>query len=294
MHRQFIFVVFLLIFSAGSNGQTADHSAPVKWEPYSDEKINFSVALPKLPTRLAFEDRCHKIETITYLAYAEEVVYEMEVRSPIAKKSPGWCTAKGDFDAKAAFEELVKRRNLAVQTSEKGFELASYVEEELTRWVLLDARGNRIFRLTTRARPDTKVDEKRYVQSVSATARPGSVPIGDGAPQILGDRTIPDPIVAKSTQDATTGTEYPLQILRIPRATYTETARRKDTKGSVILNVTFLGNGAIGAIEVMKELENGLTEEAIKAARQIVFLPKKVNGITVPVTVRREYTFSIY
>jgi hypothetical protein len=42
------------------------------------------------------------------------------------------------------------------------------------------------------------------------------------------------------------------------------------------------------------ELKYGLTEQAINAARRLVFLPKRVNETPVNSVVTIEYTFSIY
>jgi TonB family protein len=65
------------------------------------------------------------------------------------------------------------------------------------------------------------------------------------------------------------------------------------TQGKITLRVTLLANGGIGSIEVVRPLE-GLNEQAIAAAKKIVFLPKRVNGVNVSVTKLLEYGFSIY
>jgi len=85
-----------------------------------------------------------------------------------------------------------------------------------------------------------------------------------------------------------------LQITSKPRPGYTDSARQANIQGTVTLRVTFLGNGQIGSISPVKGLPNGLTEQAIAAARRISFEPKKVDGQGVSVTKVIEYTFSIY
>ena len=58
--------------------------------------------------------------------------------------------------------------------------------------------------------------------------------------------------------------------------------------------MTFSKDGSIGDIKVIQGLGYGLTEHAIAAAKQIVFQPKQINGVTVSVTKTVEYNFNIY
>ena len=85
-----------------------------------------------------------------------------------------------------------------------------------------------------------------------------------------------------------------LAITSKPRPGYTDAARQANIQGTVILRVTFLGSGQIGSISAVKGLPNGLTEQAIAAARRIAFQPKLVDGQPQSVTKQIEYTFSIY
>jgi TonB family protein len=85
-----------------------------------------------------------------------------------------------------------------------------------------------------------------------------------------------------------------LAITSKPRPGYTDSARQANIQGTVLLRVTFLGSGQIGSISPVKGLPNGLTEQAIAAARRISFQPQMVNGSPQTVTKQIEYTFSIY
>jgi TonB family protein len=84
------------------------------------------------------------------------------------------------------------------------------------------------------------------------------------------------------------------RILSKPRATYTDAARRAETGGSVLLEVTFLANGEIGDITPVNELPHGLTEASIEAARKIKFRPAMSDGQPVTSVKTIEYSFSIY
>jgi len=85
-----------------------------------------------------------------------------------------------------------------------------------------------------------------------------------------------------------------LKIVAKPRPGYTEAARKNGTQGTVVLRVTFLANGSIGPISTVRGLPNGLTEQAIAAARNIRFEPPKRNGIPSAVTRTIEYSFTMY
>jgi len=55
-----------------------------------------------------------------------------------------------------------------------------------------------------------------------------------------------------------------------------------------------LFSGQIGSVEATKELPDGLTEQAILAAKRIKFSPARQNGRPITVTKQVEYSFSIY
>jgi len=108
---------------------------------------------------------------------------------------------------------------------------------------------------------------------------------GDGTGSGTGGR-VPPPVRAAVTT--------PYKITFQPKATYTDEARSNNVQGAVRLKITLLASGQVGSIVPVSRLPYGLTERAIAAAKQIRFEPKMVNGVAVPVTVTREYTFTIY
>ena len=86
----------------------------------------------------------------------------------------------------------------------------------------------------------------------------------------------------------------PYRIIAKPKATYTDAARTNNVQGSVTLKIVLLASGQVGSITPIKGLPHGLTEQAIAAARQIRFEPKKINGVPVSTTVTFQYGFNIY
>lgn len=86
----------------------------------------------------------------------------------------------------------------------------------------------------------------------------------------------------------------PVNIISKPRASYTDAARQNQLQGTVRLRVTFMASGEIGSVSPIEELPDGLTEQAIFAARAIEFEPAIENGIPKTVTKQVQYNFIIY
>jgi TonB family protein len=100
----------------------------------------------------------------------------------------------------------------------------------------------------------------------------------------------------KQTKEKVYQTEEVDRKARITRKSeprYTEQARKNHTNGWVVLGVVLKSSGDIGKITVIRGLEDGLTEECIRAARETRFEPALKDGNPVSTYVRFEYTFSL-
>lgn len=84
------------------------------------------------------------------------------------------------------------------------------------------------------------------------------------------------------------------QIIYKPEPGYTEEARRKGVSGRVILRAALSPDGTVSDIEPVKWLPNGLTERAIRAARQMRFFPAVKGGQPASQYVTLEYNFNVY
>ena len=109
---------------------------------------------------------------------------------------------------------------------------------------------------------------------------------GAGSGRGSGTDAPPPPAVPRVTSE--------LKILSKQKPSYTDAARQNGVQGTVTLRVTFLASGGIGGITTISGLPHGLTEQAIAAARNIRFEPKKVNGVAVNVSRPVTFSFSIY
>lgn len=86
----------------------------------------------------------------------------------------------------------------------------------------------------------------------------------------------------------------PLRLISKPQAKYPEEAKKNGVQGTVSLRVTFLKDGSIGEITVVKGINKKMDESAINAAKLIKFEPQRKGGKFVTITKTIEYNFAIY
>jgi uncharacterized protein len=82
-------------------------------------------------------------------------------------------------------------------------------------------------------------------------------------------------------------------ILREVKPQYTEAAIANGIEGQVIVECIVQVDGGAEGCKVVRSLDPGLDQEAIKAARQWRFVPAKQNGSPVPVVVTVELAFTL-
>ena len=82
------------------------------------------------------------------------------------------------------------------------------------------------------------------------------------------------------------------RILEKPEPQYPETARKNQVTGTVVLRAVFSSSGQVTNIVAISRLPDGLTEQAIEAARQIRFVPATKDGHPVSMYMQLEYNFN--
>jgi TonB family protein len=84
------------------------------------------------------------------------------------------------------------------------------------------------------------------------------------------------------------------RIVWRPEPIYTETARRNEVTGTVVIRAVFSSSGQVTNVRVVSGLGDGLTENAVEAARSIRFFPAVKDGRVVSQYVQIEYNFNLY
>jgi TonB family protein len=85
-----------------------------------------------------------------------------------------------------------------------------------------------------------------------------------------------------------------VKVLKKPEPIYADQARSSLISGTVILWAVFSANGTVDHILVLRSLPGGLTEEAIRAARKIKFIPATKDGKLVSMLMELQYNFSVF
>jgi TonB family protein len=84
------------------------------------------------------------------------------------------------------------------------------------------------------------------------------------------------------------------RILSNPVPLRTDEARRNNTVGTVVLRVVLEKSGEVTNIRVVQGLPDGLSEQAVEAARKIKFQPAIKDGRAVSQYLQIEYNFNTY
>jgi TonB family protein len=84
------------------------------------------------------------------------------------------------------------------------------------------------------------------------------------------------------------------RVLAKPEPVYTESARKYQIAGTVVLRAVFAADGKVTNIYVIRKLPHGLTAAAIKAARGISFSPAGKDGHPVSMYMDLQYDFNFY
>ena len=79
-----------------------------------------------------------------------------------------------------------------------------------------------------------------------------------------------------------------------PEPPYTEAARKNNVSGTVMLRVLLGANGAVLQVAPLSRLPDGLTEQAINAARKLRFTPAQKDGRNVAQWIQIQYDFNLY
>jgi TonB family protein len=83
-------------------------------------------------------------------------------------------------------------------------------------------------------------------------------------------------------------------VLSRPEPLYTERARQSQTSGYVRLRIVLAADGTVRNFLVLKALPDGLTEQAVNAARRVTFTPALRDGRPVSQYVTIDYNFNVY
>ena len=124
----------------------------------------------------------------------------------------------------------------------------------------------------------------------------------NGAPAVDQDANTSPPAQEASnlpvgiTQQPSTGKDLTRKVVVVskPEPWFTEEARRANTAGSVVLRVVLSATGEVTNIHAVSGLSQGLTEQAVEAAKSLRFIPAEKDGKFVSCWMELQYNFNLF
>jgi len=274
----------MILISSAAMGQTGDRSDPLTWKRYTVKGEEFSVTLPNLPsvtTTNFFYFRLQKgRKQREVLAAANGVTYFIQV---FENRKPSQSLDEFIAEENEKLEiDPTTERNLTINEV-RGKEYSSR-KKSPPATVQFFATEKRLYRFFAIGADDAGV--KQFFSSI-VLGKTDGIKISDGPG---------NPLEYDITGKIYTGREVDVRARVLTRedAPYTEEAREKRVVGKVILKVVFTGLGQVTDIRVVQGLPYGLTQQAIKVARRIIFVPATKDGKYVSMVMQLEYYFNLY
>lgn len=250
--------------------------APVNWQRYQVSGKKVSLNFPKLPTKMTSSNPCGNTESETFAAYAKGRAYIFTIYSKSENPIPIYCPDKKGFSQASfpAYLDEVAKNNGKKEISDKvnygGQTVYQFSSGSANFWLINDFQNKSWYEFKVVGENDENA-LKNFVGSLEISTNKTAVEISEGADSTIGDK---DYDSENTDSNGTAG----LLILHKPRARYTDAARQSQVQGTVRLRVTFRASGAISNVTPVSGLPNGLTEQAIIAAKRLIFRPATLNG----------------
>lgn len=282
-----LITLLLLLITFTISAQTTN-TVPINWQKYKISHQNVSVSFPKMPVLVWTSDYCNEQMLLNYGVYANGVVYGFRITSKPTIDSSKYCTNVNKFseDSFSNYLQALKKDMLETKVQINGREVIKLTKDINNHWLINDYANKRWFEFWVVGANEEKKEVADFIASLKLGKTSEGIEIEEGSSSSLGDEKIENPYI----RPGTSALILPLK----PRANYTEAARKNQVQGTVTLRVIFKADGSIGAVTPISGLADGLTEEAVKAAKRIVFIPAQRDGVLMTVVKQVQYTFTLY
>ena len=281
----------LILMATGILGQEPEQAArpyylPLSWHRYTVKGEEFSVFLPAMPamtTRKVYrKDGKNRMErhlttSLDGVVYSIEVFENPKPRQPL-EEFIAQSNAKFQYDA-------ATERTLTVS----GFQGKEYSSQNKTSPTMVQflATEKRLFRFAASGPASAAPVVREFFVSIRLGKKADGIEVSDGPGTPLEDDTGERILIEK---------EVDVKPRLLPRRepTYTDDARKNQVQGTVVLRAVFSKTGRVENIRVISGLPDGLTEQAIQAAKQIRFIPAMKDGKYVSIWMKLEYRFNLF
>jgi TonB family protein len=288
LFRLLIMIVALAILAtpAATGNVTSclpQDSVSSEWQRYRVEGEEFSVLLPVLPamstTEMFVDLRTTRRERIlgSYENGVVYAVYTFEKRGIsldqlISKFSPGQATEAATIDGIAGRSSTYEAQEF----------------ERITKFVAT-TKNLYVFQSAGSKLGNVSAGTTRFFDSIKFKNLEG-IKLQDG----VGDQMTSITDTSSGAIFRSAEVTLKVKVITKPEPRYTEPARMNGVTGTVVLRTVFSSSGAVKNLAVIKGLPDGLTENALAAAKQIRFIPAIKDGRFVSMWMQLEYNFNLY
>jgi TonB family protein len=290
-----LLICSLLLFVITANVRAQNSGAgSSEWKTYMIRGEEFSAAFPLLPAvdikvRPLYNMNIKRKEVLVG-CYADGVVYTVIAIENRPRRS------LNDFIR----ENMGNGSSPATESdvTRDGISGKQFLYSENSGMVQYFAGKDRLYRFGASSLKQDDPRVKKFFESVKLgppAADATEMMDGPGQPYEPMDEPA-DAATDVTTQKLLTGKEVDrkVRLAMKPEPMYTELARRSQITGTVVLKCVFSRNGNITNLRIVSALPNGLTENAIDAAKKIKFFPAMKDGKPVSMWMQLEYNFNLY
>ena len=257
------------------------------WKKYTVDGERFSVTLPTVPAMTTSKKLIWDIRRTQRQrnigAYADGAVYTVYVYENIGNQS---------------LAEFIRERNRHGRwdgSSETGVTVGEIKGEQLTligkpvnETAQFFATEGRLYEFSVVGNSAEDEGTKQFFSSIVFGKKVDGIQLSDGEGMPFSTPNC-DAIAGGGRE-----VDRKVRVVMKPEPRYTESARRKQVTGTVIIKAVFSCNGSLGNIRVVEMLQHGLTEQAVAATRMIKFVPAVKNRKYVSMWLQLEYNFNLY
>jgi TonB family protein len=274
------------------NGVLAGGVEQTQWERYRTDNDEFSVVLPTVPamrTRNTWRQDLHRSRQERFIgAYVDGIAYAIHIFENVdGEKLESFSR---DYISKTTrWESNSEKQFFVNDVAGRQFLMADKTVGGVVQFFVTPQRLYR-FEAVGAGADDLRISQ--FFSSLSFASKPGGKEIADGIGMLWKS---PNPL-SPDQNTIFTGKEVHRRMIVVakPDPQYTELARQNRVVGRLVLKAVFSRDGAVEDITVVSGLPDGLTDQAVYAAKLIKFIPALKDGHFVSTWIQLEYNFNLY
>jgi len=270
-----------------SDGSRDQEQPAAEWQRYTVSGEEFSVLLPVVPamnTADMYIDQKRSRRERVLGAYSNGVVYAVYT---FEKKSLSLDDLINRFAHRDEQTEPVTVDGITGRSSKwENDDRIGVVQ------IFATAQNFYAFQVSGSKLGTPAAGTQKFFPSIRFSKQPEGNKVLDGAgeqPTSNTETTLSNPSIFSGKDVA-----RKVSVVTKPEPRYTEEARKNQITGTVVLRAVFSSSGAVTNIHAVSNLPDGLTDNAIAAARQIRFIPASKDGRFVSMWIELQYNFNLF